>query len=202
MSVTMRSLVGMALLASLAAPGQAAATTVNVALAANGGSAVESSSSWGANASLAIDGNTNGNFFSGSVTHTLDDPQAFWQVNLSKAASVASVVVWNRTDCCGDRLSPFNLQLFSGANPVASFDNVTFAENVTAAGSSGMAFDLAGAVGDLVRIQLAGTNYLSLAEVQVFSEVTHAPLPGALWLLGSALFALPAVSRRRGRTTA
>jgi len=51
--------------------------------------------------------NTDGNFYDGSVTHTYLDTNAWWQVDLGVSATINSVAVWNRTDCCGDRLSDY-----------------------------------------------------------------------------------------------
>src|SRR5262249_27273011 len=58
-------------------------------------------------ASKANDGNTDGNVGHGSVTVTNSATEAnpWWQVDLGASATVNSVVVWNRTDCCGNRLS-------------------------------------------------------------------------------------------------
>src|SRR5205085_12401854 len=130
-------------------------------------------------ASSAVDGNTDGNFSHGSVTHTGLDANAWWQVDLGAVASISSVVIWNRTDCCWDRLSdywvfdsntpfsatdtPATLQVRAGTwnNHQTSFPNpsTTIAPNVQ---------------GRYVRVQLNGTNYLSLAEVQVFGTFSAA----------------------------
>ena len=39
-----------------------------------------------------MDGNTDGNFFDGSVTATNLDPNAWWQVDLGTSATVSSIV--------------------------------------------------------------------------------------------------------------
>ena len=54
-----------------------------------------------------MDGITDGNFYDNSVTHTNADPNAWWQVDLGASTAVSSIVIWNRTDCCGDRLSDY-----------------------------------------------------------------------------------------------
>src|SRR6185369_7533119 len=58
-------------------------------------------------AASAVDGNTNGSFFGGSVTATNLDINAWWQVDLGASASIATVVIFNRTDCCGSRLNDY-----------------------------------------------------------------------------------------------
>src|SRR5258708_34190913 len=60
-----------------------------------------------AGASNAVDGNTDGNFPDGSVTHTNLDANAWWQVDLGTPAAVSSISIWNRTDCCPDRISDY-----------------------------------------------------------------------------------------------
>jgi hypothetical protein len=55
----------------------------------------------------------------------------------------------------------------------------------------------AGTVGDEVRVSLNGTNYLSLAEVQVFSNGTAVPEPGTMALAGLGMMGLAAAFRRR-----
>merc|ERR1711871_1926447 len=48
----------------------------------------------------AVDGNVNGYFSSGTVTHTAghgdSDPQPWWQVDLGKGSTVGTVKLWNR----------------------------------------------------------------------------------------------------------
>ncbi len=85
--------------------GAAVPTTTNLA---QGKPATQSSTIPGTPAAaVAVDGNTDGLFFDGSVTATNPDQNAWWQVDLGSSASVSSVVVWNRTDCCGSRLNDY-----------------------------------------------------------------------------------------------
>ena len=75
----------------------------------------------------ATDGNTNGNFFSGSVTHTNLEANAWWQVDLGASATVNSIVVWNRTDCCSTRLSDY--WVFVSDTPFAPTDTPATLQN-------------------------------------------------------------------------
>lgn len=68
--------------------------------------------------SKAVDGNTNGSFAAGSVTHTLDGNAAmepWWQVDLGSIVTIDSVRIWNRTDCCDQRLKGFYLFVSNAA---------------------------------------------------------------------------------------
>ena len=128
-------------------------------------------------ASSAIDGNTDGNFYDGSVTHTYLDTNAWWQVDLGASATVNSVVVWNRTDCCGDRLSDY--WVFVSNTPFGATDTPatlqsragTYSSHQTSAPSPSTSISFGSVAGRYVRVQLSGTNYLNLAEVQVIGTI-------------------------------
>lgn len=50
-------------------------------------------------AAKAIDGNTNGDFFGGmSTTHTKQEKNPWWEVDLGATMTIDKVVIWNRTD--------------------------------------------------------------------------------------------------------
>ena len=127
-------------------------------------------------AAAAVDGNTDGNFYHGSVTHTDPDVNAWWQVDLGASAAVSSIVVWNRTDCCGTRLDDY--WVFVSDTPFGATDTPatlqgrvgTFASRQTTAPNPSTVIAAGGAQGRYVRVQLSGANYLSLAEVQVFGQ--------------------------------
>jgi hypothetical protein len=55
---------------------------------------------------LAVDGNTNGNWASRSVTHTAGNGtlNAWWMVDLGRIYNINEIRLWNRTDCCQSRL--------------------------------------------------------------------------------------------------
>jgi len=126
-------------------------------------------------AARAVDGNVDGLFFDGSVTSTNADTNAWWQVDLTASASVSSVVIWNRTDCCGTRLNDYWVFVsdtpFSATDTPATLQNRagTFASHQTTAPGPSATIPVA-APGRYVRVQLNGINYLSLAEVQVFGQ--------------------------------
>ena len=126
-------------------------------------------------ASAAIDGDTSGNFFNGSVTHTNSDANAWWQVDLGGLASIFSIVLWNRTDCCGDRLDDYWVFVsdtpFLASETPATLQSraATFSSHQTSAPNPSTTISV-GVQGRYVRVQLSGTNNLSLAEVQVFGQ--------------------------------
>ena len=138
------------------------------------------------NASKAVDSNTDGKYADGSLTHTNLDTNAWWQVDLGASATVSSVVVWNRTDCCGSRLSDY--WIFVSDIPFQPTDTPTTLQNRAGTWSSHQTMQpnpsttitVPGAQGRYVRVQLSGDNYLSLAEVQIFGIAGQPPQDLAL----------------------
>jgi hypothetical protein len=138
-------------------------------------------------AAAAVDGNTDGIYNDGSVTATNPDANAWWQVDLGASATVNSVVVWNRTDCCGGRLGDY--WVFVSNTPFLASDTPTtlqgragtFSSHQTTAPSPFTTIAFNSVQGRYVRVQLTGTDYLSLAEVQVYGT-GGAPAPTNLAL--------------------
>ena len=129
-----------------------------------------------AGAAGAVDGNTDGNFGHASVTATNPTANAWWQVDLGASATVGSIVIWNRTDCCGTRLSDY--WVFVSNTPFGPTDTpatlqkraLTWSNHQTAPPNPSTTIATGGAQGRYVRVQLTGTDYLSLAEVQVIAQ--------------------------------
>lgn len=66
----------------------------------------------------AVDGNTNGDYHKGSVTHSKpNSTDPWWEVDLGKEADIEGVVVYNR-DSLGGRLDGFTLKILDAARKV------------------------------------------------------------------------------------
>ena len=79
---------------------------------ATSGQASQSSTASDGPAKLAIDGKTNGDFAKAkSTTHTESSIDPWWEVDLKSAHPVERLMVWNRTDGSGERLSGFRILL-------------------------------------------------------------------------------------------
>ena len=145
----------------------------NVALSSAGGAATQSSTRVGGGcnvASCAIDGNTNGNFNSNSVTHTNTESMPWWQVQLPASRDIDSIVLFNRTDCCANRLDNFRVSVWQGDPNVGGSVEVFGRDYSISGGVSGsLTVDTPLVKGNYVRVQLADTDPLSLAEVRVFA---------------------------------
>ena len=133
-----------------------------------------------------MDGNTDGSFAAGSVTHTAADPNAWFEIDLGSVEPIDHVTVWNRTDCCPERLRHY--WLFISENPFGKKDAAaalrvrkdTWSKFNFGTPQPAISIKTPGVRGRYVRIQLDGRqtpaeSFLSLAEVQVF----RAPLPVA-----------------------
>ena len=86
---------------------------------------------------------------------------------------------------------------YTGGGRLIRIGADTFLADITGPSISGMSFDFGGALGDRVRVQLRAQDYLHLAEVEVY-DTAPVPLPGAVWMLGSALLGGLGVARKRG----
>lgn len=146
---------------SIRTDGEGGPTAANLAL----GKPATQSSEWpgGATAARAVDGNTNGDFLAGSVSHTREgQADAWWQVDLGAEQDIGDIEVWNRTDCCADRLSGYTVELRDAANTVVWTSTRTGHPAPVETVATG---DVRGRY---VTIRLTGSNRtLSLAEVIV-----------------------------------
>ena len=136
----------------------------------------QSSQYGGGAAAIAVDGDTDGSrgpWANGSITHTLQDAQAWWEVDLGDLYEIDQINFYGRTDCCKDRLR--DAYVIASPTPFSSNDlqttlgrsniRYTFVANYP---DSMNTVQMEKFQARYVRIQLRETNYLSLAEVQVF----------------------------------
>jgi hypothetical protein len=121
-------------------------------------------------ADRAVDGNTDGNWFNGSVSHTASQAGAWWKVDLSSGETasnkpIESVSIWNRTDAVPERLQNYVVDVLNkdGALVWTSPTQTTTAGTPTVVPVHRS--------GRYVRVRLLGANYLTLAEVQVWKEL-------------------------------
>ena len=152
------------------APGSGGcSTTENLAL---GRPATQSGTQQNGSASRAVDGNTDGMAFSNnSVSITNWQQHAWWQIDLGEVSTIEEIKIWNREDCCEDKLQ--NYHVLISENPFNSTDlNATIAqsgvinlfESQIAQRPTTISVNESGRY---VRIQLAGSAFLALAEVEI-----------------------------------
>ncbi len=163
-------LAGVAALAllALAASARPAAAQANVAA---GKPATQSSSPYGATgtAAAAVDGNTNGEWNNGSVSHT-DVQGPWWQVDLGGVYDISRIRIWNRTDCCRERLRGFWILVSETPYTGDPRSGPSFGGGAQSFGDEdSREFRPSSPTrGRWVRIALDHDDYLSLAEVEVY----------------------------------
>ncbi|HOD80093.1 MAG: F5/8 type C domain protein [Planctomycetes bacterium ADurb.Bin126] len=143
---------------------------VNVAM---GGTASQSSISSGGSPERAIDGRVTGQWGENSTTHTQDQLTPWWRLDLgSTVPDIKSITLWNRTDCCSERLTNFRVSLLD-----ASSNEVWGQDYYTGGGYPTPTLNISLPTpqdAQFVRVALLGSGIVSLAEVQVFAETGQA----------------------------
>ncbi|MGE5191667.1 MAG: DUF1549 domain-containing protein, partial [Deltaproteobacteria bacterium] len=78
---------------------------------ARAGKANQSNTDYGGEPQRAIDGNTDGDYFAAnSTTHTKQEDNPWWEVDLGNDKPIERIVLWNRTDgSVGSRLANFKV---------------------------------------------------------------------------------------------
>lgn len=128
-------------------------------------------------ASRAVDGNTNGDLNGGGSTSATNyQSQPAWQVDLGGVKAIESIQLWSRTDCCPEMLR--NFYVFVSDVPFTSAidsPNLTATQNQAGVasyqtqGDGGRPTTISvNRTGRYVRVQMSGSQYLTLAEVQVW----------------------------------
>lgn len=134
----------------------------------------QSSTDFSGVSSRACDGDRDGVYNNNSVTHTNSESNAWWEVDLGSVYILQQIKIFNRTDCCSGRLSNFYVHVSD--EPFTSTDlNITlnhplvdsfyFEGDVDA-----LAYAFTQQSGRYIRIQLTGSEPLSLAEVEIYGS--------------------------------
>ncbi|MCY3024655.1 MAG: discoidin domain-containing protein [Planctomycetota bacterium] len=79
------------------------------------GKASQSSVACGGDPHRAIDGKTDGVYNNGSVTHTSEQENPWWEVDLGAEKDIEALVIWNRTEACMDRLRDFRVSVLDSS---------------------------------------------------------------------------------------
>lgn len=134
---------------------------------------IQSSTEYGGTASRGNDGNTNGDWYVNSVTHTSDEMAPWWQVDLQNTYLIDHIRIWNRTNsCCRSRMS--NYYVFISNSPFISNDPAVLSNQQGVWSIYNTAYpnpDIQIPVhisGRYVRIQLASQGTINLAEMEIF----------------------------------
>ncbi|XP_051263507.1 fucolectin-7 [Dicentrarchus labrax] len=133
----------------------------------------------------AIDGNRDPVFDAGSCTHSAEQTNPWWRVDLLEPYIVTSIIITNREDCCADRLDGAEIHIGNSlldggaANP-----RVGVISHIPAGISHTFSFTER-LEGRYVTVLIPGTNkFLTLCEVEVYGY--RAPTGENLALQGKA----------------
>lgn len=140
---------------------------------AEGKPAYQSSEGWGGKPGKAVDGKTVTRYRGGSCTHTRRDKTSWWSTNLGAVYDIKSVKVFNRMDCCSERLSGARVVVMDQyENPVGHCGAANAMENTK--GKEIFTLECpANLKGQFVAVYHTKRNYLTLCEVQVFGELSN-----------------------------
>jgi hypothetical protein len=135
--------------------------------------AIQSSNSLdgGGFAALAVDGDIDGDYDSGngSVTLTSNQNKPWWSVHLDNTFDINIINVFNRRDCCDERLNDFILTISNEGKETWTYQHSGTPEFKTAI------YVPEGIKGDKVQISLDRFGYLSLTEVEVYARNIDSP---------------------------
>jgi len=141
---------------------------VNLAL---GKPARQSSTYVGWGATNAVDGITSGNMHQYPGSHTQKEANAWWQVDLGGASPIEAVTIWNRTDCCAERLVNYVVKL-SDTDTEAAWASPKWQSPKQTEFAGAPSIVPVGRTARYMRIQFVDgyTNFLTLAEVEVWKD--------------------------------
>ncbi|RME05412.1 MAG: hypothetical protein D6816_08940 [Bacteroidetes bacterium] len=146
---------------------------------AKGKSARQSTTAYGdaiSGAGNAVDGNTNAFWrhdAGNSITHTNYEDNPWWEVDLGKVYDISAIKIYNRADCCWQRLQNFYVMVSEKPIAASSTSEMQYVKGPLGfTGPDEKVKELNGnARGQYVRIFIQGSNQiLSLAEVEVFGS--------------------------------
>ncbi|XP_063690823.1 fucolectin-6-like [Bolinopsis microptera] len=114
-------------------------------------------------AARAIDGNTANVYSQGSCTHTSDGSPQWWKVDLGAIYKVNKVVIYNRMECCGDRLDGAQVEAFSGSSLVKICGKIDYQS-----GKVSYTIECGDAIADIIKISQTSGKPLTLCEVETY----------------------------------
>ncbi|XP_040899833.1 uncharacterized protein si:ch211-215k15.4 [Toxotes jaculatrix] len=133
----------------------------------------------------AIDGNREATFLAGSCTHTMEQTNPWWRVDLLESYIVTSITITNRGDCCPERINGAEIHIGNSLqNNGASNPEVGVIPAIPAGRSLTITFSKL-VEGRYVTVVLPGSQrILTLCEVEVYGY--RAPTGENLALQGKA----------------
>ncbi|XP_033125777.1 fucolectin-like isoform X2 [Anneissia japonica] len=145
--------------------------TGRTVLLSKGTHATQSSVGWDGVAERAVDGRKSGTYGDGTCTHTQNQANNWWMVDLGKTFKVKYVRLYNRQDCCRERLNGAIIRV--GNNPNGMLTNPHcggVVNNAETSASQVISRQCSPQLtGRYVSVSLT-SNFLTLCEVEVWGE--------------------------------
>lgn len=108
---------------------------------------------------------------------TNQETNPWWEVDLQGTYNIKEIKLYNRINCCPDRLANFTI-LVSSTPFTANFGGTVFTKNQAApSGQGGKGSYTGNATGRYVRLYLENSNYLSIPEIEIYGTATTAVIP-------------------------
>ncbi|XP_078542751.1 fucolectin-5-like [Lissotriton helveticus] len=128
--------------------------------------------------SYAINTKRNGKYADKTCSHTDEEPNPWWRLDLGQSQAIGSIVVVNRADCCPERLNGAEVRVGDNENnnnPVCGTITDLSAGSVTTLCCKGMA-------GRYVTVVIPGrSEFLTLCGVEVYGVVPQKQQPNVCW---------------------
>ena len=138
------------------------------------GIATQSSEGWGGAPGRAIDGNTDGQWGAGTTTHT-NGANSWWEVDLQDTYYISYMRIWNRLDCCSERLTNFTITVLDFELEVVWEE--TFLPGLgQIINGPFLSIEDVEAEGQFVRVSMPEA-FLSIAELEILSPDGEPPVP-------------------------
>ena len=146
------------------APTRAYGEIKNIAL---GRDTYQKSTCYGGSSSRAVDGSTDNLWWSGSVTHTCWGSGNYWGVHLPANSLISNVTIYNRGDCCQDRIDEVTVMILDEDGSLVD-SRIINGNELT------YEFDFDdGIIGSEIKLKHHDNSneVISLAEVQVYGQI-------------------------------
>merc|ERR1712095_108380 len=108
----------------------------------------------------------------GTHTDEHNKGKQWWMVDLKRDAVIQRIVVWNRSDCCQERLSNSEIQILDKSGAIVAKKVISNVFSGKEKFEFNFSSESPSTIGSAVKVQqLESGGVLSLAEVQVFGTM-------------------------------
>lgn len=100
------------------------------------------------------------------MVHSAWETSPWWEVELLDSYDINKIIVYNRPDCCSERIDGFRIEIMDGTDVVYTYNREDTMRDVMT-----YEINVANIIGDKVRFSLPGqTGYMNFMEVEVYGK--------------------------------